>query len=100
MRLSLCLSFCVSVLPPVLNCQVGRSLPVFLSPTPPHRSVLQATVGQNFQLTAAAQAPGAQYVWLKEAAAGRAGSTASHLFLCPLLCPEGSAVSRSAAPPT
>lgn len=51
---------CVSVLPPVLGCQAGRSLPAFLPPTPPHRSVLHATVGQNFQLRAAARAHHAQ----------------------------------------
>ncbi|CAF92912.1 unnamed protein product, partial [Tetraodon nigroviridis] len=54
------LQFSVEVLPPVRNCRAGRSLPVFLSPTPPHLSVLHATVGQKFQLTAAAQAPGAR----------------------------------------
>lgn len=50
------LSSCLSVLPPLLNCRAGRSLPVFLFPTPPQRSVLHAAVGQNFQLTATAQA--------------------------------------------
>ncbi|TWW67595.1 uncharacterized protein LOC130514772 [Takifugu flavidus] len=50
------LQFSVEVLPPLLNCEAGRSMPVFLFPTPSQSSVLYATVGQNFQLTAAAQA--------------------------------------------
>lgn len=43
---------------------------MFLFPTPSQSSILYATVGQNFQLTVAAQAYHARYVWLKNTAAG------------------------------
>lgn len=86
------LLLCVPVLPPVLKCQAGRTQPVFLFPTPSHSSVLYATVGQNFQLTAAAQAYRAKYVWLKmkNVAVARCCS----MVVCPLLCPEGLATSK------
>lgn len=75
-------------------------MPVFLFPTPSQSSVLYATVGQNFQITAAAQAYHARYVWLKFTAAGCTKTkimAVTPLFVCPLLCPEGLVASRWAA---
>lgn len=56
---------CVSVLPSIPNCEAGHVLPVFLSTTPSHGDVLYATVGQEFQLFAEAQAHHARYFLLK-----------------------------------
>lgn len=65
-RVLACLLFVwLPVLPPVLNCQAGHVQPTFLFPTPSHSRVLYATVGHSFELTAAAQAGHAKYVWLK-----------------------------------
>ncbi|KAM7014993.1 uncharacterized protein LKV04_013139 [Tautogolabrus adspersus] len=56
---SLCkvkLQFTVEILPPIPNCELGYVQPMFLSATPSHDDLLYATVGQNFQLYAQAQA--------------------------------------------
>ncbi|XP_074514060.1 uncharacterized protein LOC141781957 [Sebastes fasciatus] len=50
------LQFSMEILPPIPNCEPGHVLPMFLSGTPIHGDVLFATVGQNFQLHARAQA--------------------------------------------
>lgn len=56
---SLCkvkLQFTVEILSPIPNCELGHVQPVFLSATPSHDDVLHATVGQEFQFYAQAQA--------------------------------------------
>lgn len=50
------LQFTVEILPPIPKCEAGHVQPVFLSNTPSHGDVLYATVGQQFQLYAQAQA--------------------------------------------
>ncbi|XP_041835172.1 uncharacterized protein LOC121635843 [Melanotaenia boesemani] len=50
------LQFSMEVLPSILDCGAGHVQPMFLARTPSHGDVLHATVGQNFQLFAQAQA--------------------------------------------
>lgn len=52
---------CVSVLPPVPMCEVGKGKPMFLPMTPFHGDVIYATVGQVFKLHADAQVQEARY---------------------------------------
>ncbi|XP_068584832.1 uncharacterized protein [Cebidichthys violaceus] len=50
------LQFSMEIVPPIPSCEAGHSRPMFLSQTPSHGDVLFATVGQDFQLFARAQA--------------------------------------------
>nr|XP_033495128.1 uncharacterized protein LOC117264894 [Epinephelus lanceolatus] len=50
------LQFSMEILPPIPSCEAGHVQPMFLSRTPSHGAVLYASVGQNFQLHAQAQA--------------------------------------------
>ncbi|XP_031694929.1 uncharacterized protein LOC116377428 [Anarrhichthys ocellatus] len=50
------LQFSMEIVPPIPTCQAGHSRPMFLSQTPSHGDVLFAAVGQDFQLSARAQA--------------------------------------------
>lgn len=55
------ITFGVSVLPPIPNCEAGHVQPMFLSATPSHGAVLHATVDETFQLFAQAEARHSTY---------------------------------------